>query len=179
MEQLFRGAVVALGTGVIIASITAVSRRSKPLNEAGGTGTITPGKFSAWFTVLLFGAMAIGGVFLMFVGQTGPGVLFVGIGGALATFMAPSLTHVHDVTWSQDGVSGPCKTFGPTLGTARADIPWELITTSGKTSSGYWYVQADDGRKVYWSFLYPGFSRLVAELRVRRPDVVLPADLGG
>jgi hypothetical protein len=179
MEQVIRGATVAVGTAVVIAIMTIVSRHSGPLSEAEGRVTITPGKFSAWLTVLFFGAMALGGVAFVFAGQIVDGLLLFGVGSALAGFMAPSLTHVHDVSWSEEGLSGPCRTFGPTLRTARTDIPWRQVTTAGKTSSGYWYVQANDGRRIYWSFLYPGFGRLVAELRARRPGVVLPPDLGG
>src|SRR5262245_6412596 len=54
-------------------------------------------------------------------------------GAAIAGFMAPSVTSVHAVNWDANGIEGPSKTFGPTLGLARAEIKWTDLTATGKT----------------------------------------------
>jgi hypothetical protein len=74
-------------------------------------------------------------------------------GAAIAGFMAPSVTSIHAVRWNGEGIEGPARMFGPTLGTARTEIAWSDIVRTGKTVTGYWYVESGDGRRVYWSYL--------------------------
>lgn len=93
------------------------------------------------------------------------------LGAAIAGFMAPSVTSIHAVHWNDRGVEGPAKMFGPTLGTARTEIEWQDIVKTGKTITGYWYVESGDGRRVYWSFMYKGYGALVLALRSHRPSL--------
>jgi hypothetical protein len=93
------------------------------------------------------------------------------MGAAIAGFMAPSLIHVHDVQWTADVVEGPSRLFGPTLGAARTSIAWHEIARTGVTGTGYWYVEARDGRRVYWSYLYKGNEALAAAIRARCPEL--------
>lgn len=124
-------------------------------------------------------AMAAFGVVLVFFADKGWGALAISvIGICCGGFMAPSLTSVHKVIWTQAGIEGPSKMFGPTLGTARTMILWGDISRTGTTFTSYWYVEAADGRRVYWSYLYKGFGALTAMLRAKRPDLKLPAKMG-
>ncbi len=63
--------------------------------------------------------------------------------------------------------------FGPTLGAARTEIAWSEIAKTGKTITGYWYVESGDGRRVYWSYLYKGYGALVLALRGHCPSLQL------
>jgi hypothetical protein len=95
-------------------------------------------------------------------------------GLAIAGFMSPSVTSIHAVHWSERGIEGPAKLFGPTLGIARAQIAWSDIAKSGKTITGYWYVESTDGRRVYWSYLYKGYGALMSVLQARHPELQFP-----
>jgi hypothetical protein len=97
------------------------------------------------------------------------------VGLGIAGFMSPSLTSVHKVTWGEDGIEGPSNLFGPTLGLRRTDISWSDIARTGTTMTSYWFVEALDGRRVYWSYLYKGHGALSAFISAKRPDLALPA----
>lgn len=100
------------------------------------------------------------------------------VGGlVLAAFMSPSVTAIHAVNWTADGIEGPAKLFGGTLGTRRTTIEWPDVVAAGKTPTGYWYLEASDGRRVHWSYLYPGFTCLTAVIRERCPNLLLPEDM--
>jgi len=60
---------------------------------------------------------------------TAGGVLAL-FGMIIAGFMAPSLTALYDVYWTDENVEGPSKLFGPALGAARASISWSAIVKS-------------------------------------------------
>ena len=164
---------------VIVAGI--LSRHSAEAKPAAGnalSGRIAPGKRSAWFTVLGGGTMVIAGMVCLvmdFVPVLG-GLLAL-FGAIIAGFMAPSLTSRCDVYWTDAGVQGPSKLFGPALGAARTSIGWPDIVKTGKSATGYWYVEGSDGSRIYWSYLYPGYRALTAALRLHCPHVVLWRDL--
>lgn len=165
---------------VMLVSVTwsVLNARRGPYCVSATGGTITPGKWSAaivmTMAVVLFGAgMVVAG---HGDGLTGSGMIVVGI--VLAVFMGGSLTHAHDLTWTDSSIEGPSRLFGPGLGRSRTSLRWSEIAAAGKTFTGYWYVRAHDGRRIFWSFLYPGYGVFVERLRTRRPDVRLPDDLG-
>lgn len=167
---------------LVIIGMQRIFRNMKPLSQNISSGTIRPERWSAWITVLFSLAVAALGIGLFiqsnFDWHTGlVSLLIIAGGGANAGFMAPSLTNIHAVNWSKVGIEGPSTTFGPTLGVSRTSIPWEEITRAGKTASLYWYVQAKDGRRIYWSFLYKGYGALTEELVRHRPDIQLPGDM--
>ncbi|MFS2111880.1 hypothetical protein ACCC88_19470 [Sphingomonas sp. Sphisp140] len=152
----------------------AASRRAPPAELDHDRGRITPGKGSAIFTVLGSGALAA----IAFLSAT---AWAKWVGGVLllpGLFMLPSLTRWHDVCWDGFGIQGTSRMFGPTLGWARAKIAWREIVRVGKTMTGYWYVEAEDGRRVYWSYLYLGYPVLVARLKQACPDLDLDAAEG-
>lgn len=150
--------------------------RSAPL-ELGGGSTITPGKFSA-AAVTLFGlAITMIGSLLLSRGELVSGLPCLVVGLFMALFMLPSLTRMHDVTWNTAGVNGPCRLFGPGLGRSRTTIKWTEINLTGKTVTSFWFIQARDGRRIYWSYLYPGYGRLVDDLRRKLPHLELPREL--
>jgi hypothetical protein len=162
-------------TAALIAGLSWLLSRSKPAVENESGGMIRPERWTALFTVIGGALMCIGGVAALVLSDhkwAGAGLAVMG--AAAGGFMAPSLTSVHAVRWKDDHVEGPSKMFGPTLGLLRATIAWSDIATTGKTLTGYWYVQSRDGRRVYWSYLYKGHGALAAALRRHCPSLTIP-----
>lgn len=155
-----------------------LNHRRAPLRSAGPSGTITPGKVSAAIVTVIAIVIAGAGVLLALRGELGIGLGCTAVGTALALFMGPSLTHIHDLAWNDLEVEGPSRLFGLGLGLSRTSILWHEIGAVGSTITSYWFIQATDGRRVYWSYLYPGYGSFSARLRAKRPDLTLPLDLG-
>lgn len=162
--------IVIFGTMLITAAIAAFNAKRKPSDP----NRISPGKISALIVVVIGLGMAGIGLFML-IGMlrqgtndglaTPLGLLAFGL--ALGGFMAPSLTHAHDVVWTRDYVEGPSHLFGLTLGWKRQQIEWDDVEKTGKTFTGYDYLQTRDGRRIYWSYLYPGFGAFESTLRAR------------
>lgn len=172
MPVWMRLAVVSAATAVVLAVMARLMRSGAPLQLEGGLGTITPEKGSAVLTVVAGAAMSIGGLAAFLVGTADTAALVLAcMGLAIGGFMSPSLTHVHDVHWSEDVIEGPSRMFGPTLGLARTTIAWSDVVRTGSTITGYWYVEALDGRRVYWSYLYKGNAMLEAALASKCPGL--------
>ena len=177
----------------LIGLMAAAIRKGRPKALDGESGVISPERISAAMTVLFGAGLAAGGAVLTWDGlRRGAPVgvevlsgLCCALGGsACAGFMAPSLTNLHNVCWTAAGVcwtaaglEGPSRTFGPTLGLTRATLRWSELTRTGKTSTGYWYVEAKSGGRVYWSYLYKGCAHLAQSLRQHCPELALPSDM--
>jgi hypothetical protein len=183
MRLLFLMISTAIAVIVSLSILKWVLRRAEPLvasaaqgSSAALAGSIAPDRFSASFTIVCGMAMAIGGIAVAATGGplTIAGGCFV-LGLVVAGFMAPSLTTLHNVTWTDEFLDGPSRLFGPSLGRARAKIAWGDIVGAGTTLTSYWYVESRDGRRVYWSYLYKGFGSLTEQLRARCPSLALPA----
>jgi hypothetical protein len=167
---------IPLLTVIILGVLAQALRRSRPAMMGDEDGTISPDKVSAWFTVIVGALMTMAGWALAVFGHAAwLGLALSLMGLAIAGFMAPSLTSMHNVHWTAVGIEGPCKLFGPTLGKARTIIPWSDVVRTGTTMTGYWYVQGKDGRRVYWSYLYKGYGALASVLRLKCPDLTPPA----
>jgi hypothetical protein len=174
MNELARLALVVVLTAFFIGGLAVLLRRSRPAALVGGAGTIRPDLWSAWLTVFGGLAMVLAAAWAVLYGNGG----WAAVGGAvlgiaIAGFMSPSVTSIHAVHWNEDGVEGPARMFGPTLGRARTEIAWSEIVKTGKTITGYWFVEASDGRRVYWSYLYKGYGALVVALHNHRPSLPL------
>jgi hypothetical protein len=165
---------------LLVAAGQAAIRRARPWRSSETAGTIRPDRWSACFAIAVGVAfMAIGLLPVVTGARTTAAALVVNLvfGAMMAGFMAPSLTPVHAVRWDEIGIEGPCSLFGLTLGTRRTLVLWAEIVRTGKTATGYWYVESRDGTRVYWSFLYTGYGALVKALRKRRTDLTLIDDL--
>ncbi len=176
--------VVPILAGAILWLIARWLRKAKPLVVSDQDhGTIAPDKVTAWLTVLAgLGMAGAGGVGVVALIQDAHPTLghwlialaIVALGLTIAGFMAPSLTSFHRVRWTDASIEGPAETFGLTLGLRRCRIAWAEIARTGLTATGYWYVEARDGRRVFWSYLYRGNGALLAALAKHRPDVKTP-----
>jgi hypothetical protein len=136
---------------------------------------IRPELWTAWATVLIGSLMLVVALWAVTIENGGWAAAAVALlGAAIAGFMAPSVTSLHAVRWNENGIEGPAKMFGLTLGVARTEIAWADIVRTGVTTTGYWYVESTDGRRVYWSYLYKGYGALVRALRRQCPTLRLP-----
>ena len=174
LRPLFIAFVAAVREGGITGGIAWVLRRSKPLVINTSGGAIAPDKVTAVFTITagMFLA-ALGAQLFVSRGEWSCALLAV-IGTSIAGFMAPSLTTIHVVRWDANSIDGPCRLFGPTLGISRTTISWPVLIKTGKTLTGYWFVEARDGRRVYWSYLYKGHGAFIDVLKRRCPHLDVP-----
>jgi len=178
MSLEIRSLIVMIAAGAVAVWLSWLLRRARPAALDEKHGAIMPDRWSAWLTL-------IGGLLMFGIGtwatlnlNGGWAVALVALFGvAIAGFMAPSTTAVHIVNWSEKGIQGPCRLFGPTLATKRTEIAWTDIVSAGKTITGYWYVESNDGRRVYWSYLYKGYGALTVAIRTHCPSLRLPRDL--
>lgn len=178
-------AVAAFAVGVVTwLVVKARSRARSRAGSGGAAGAISPG-------VAMTLAIACGGLAMAALGATlaahaaraGPqpveaaiGGLAVAVGLAVAAAAVLSATPLHAVSWTADAVSGPSQLVGLALGWRRARMAWSDIAAAGKTTTGYWYVQAADGARIYWNDLYRPRRALAEALRRRRPDIALPEE---
>jgi hypothetical protein len=172
-----RYALIAVLTAAIVGGLSWLMRRARPLAADAHSGAIRPGRISAVLTVLGGLAFTAVGVIALIGGAIPSALAFLAIGVPITVFMAPSLTDLHIVHWDERGLEGPSRMFGLTLGLARTTLAWKDLRCAGKTLTGYWYAEAADGRRVYWSYLYPGYGALVDAIVGQRPDLELPEDL--
>lgn len=174
MHALIVAGVVALVT----IGWSLLNRKRDPHRATGDDGAISPGKISAALVTALGVGVLLSGVHAAATGDLKVGLGWAAAGGLLIIFMGPSLTHRHDVIWTDEGVQGPSRLFGPSLWLSRTSIQWQDIGAVGATITNYWFVQSFDGRRIYWSYLYPGYGSLTRRLRAKRPDLSIPLDLG-
>jgi hypothetical protein len=175
MLDVLRPVIAAVFAALILWALARVLRRSTPASLAADAGMIRPELWTAWFTVLGGLAVLVVALWAAIVKDGGWAAAAVALlGAAIAGFMAPSVTSVHAVRWNENGIEGPAKTLGPTLGTARTQMAWSDIVRTGQTTTGYWYVESHDGRRVYWSYLYKGYGALARALQRQCPTLRLP-----
>ena len=181
MLNLLTPVLVAVLTTAFTYRLSASLRAGRAVSFNGKAGTIRPERVSAWITIVVGLGMVAGAAWLTLAVKD-RSILLVAMplalmGSAFASFMAPSVTSVHSVSWDDTGIEGPSKTFGLTLGSERTAIPWEQIHRTGKTATGYWFVEAPDKRRIYWSYLYSGYGLLTEALQQRCPALSLPSDM--
>lgn len=139
---------------------------------------ISPDRISAGIVTAAGLLLLAGSLFLMLGTNTGNWPApFALIGAVLALFMAPALSSRHDVLWKDGIIEGPCQTFGLTLGPKRCRMSFRDILKTGKTGSGYWYIEDAQGNRIYWSYLYRGHLFFRTALQIQRDDLELPAEL--
>jgi len=168
-------AIIAILTAMIVGWMYAYSRNTKPASFDSTSGLIKPGKTSAWLCVTFFGTLFIAAVIALFV--TDEKILYTSLAIMSLVFfgfMVPSLGDWHDVSWSENGIKGPCKMFGPSLSRKTTFIKWGEITATGITVTQYWYIETKDKRRIYWSYLYRGHTTYLEALRRNRPALKLP-----
>jgi hypothetical protein len=142
------------------------------------SGEMSPSKVGAAFSILLGLYVCACATRLLVPGVSLPtrleGVSVIVLGVAIAGLMAPSLMSIHAVKWSDDGVEGPAMSIGPMLGFTRTTIAWPDIRRTGKTLTGYWFIEDGNRRRVYWHYLYRGHERFAVALECRCSGLALP-----
>ena len=144
------------------------------LGEAQGStqteekGEIRPNQAAAWLIVILGAIVAVGGAVLFFP-IIGPMALSTALGAVFASLAIPSLAPGRIVRWDRTGLEGPVRPW-PNLGRNRVRIAWSQIRGYDlHPLTDSWYVEARDGRRVYWNARFPGYWALNLALRRRCP----------
>lgn len=168
-------AVAAIATPLAAYLLTRSLADAEPLERGAHGGAIAPDRRTAAAVVVLSAAMCGFGLWTLAAGDIAPqwvGVCLAALGLIVVIFMSPSLTGLQAVRWSATGVEGPSSLFGLTLGLARTFIPWSEIDDVGGTVTGYVFVKAEDGRRIYWSEYYRGHRRLGEALVANCPQLL-------
>lgn len=157
--------------------IVTLRREAQAKASTEEKGEIRPNQAAAWLIVIVGGAVAVGGAVLLLF-HIVPMALSIVLGAAIATFATPSLASARIVRWDGTGLEGPVRPW-PNLGRNRIRIGWSEISRFDEhlmPTYSYSYVEARDGRRVYWSSQYPGYWALHGALRRRCPWLRLWAD---
>ncbi len=89
----------------------------------------------------------------------------------LSLILFISLNPKNDLIWTDEYVEGSTKLFFGTLICKRTLIRWTEITLVGTTTSGYAYLETVDQRRIYWSYLYKGYSEFEKQFNKMCPSV--------
>ncbi len=159
----------AVGATMFAVRKIAAWRRPATGDRAGGR--IAPGKILAGLCLAVAALMAAGGVAALVSGQYPLGSILVALALVLGIPLLPSLSHWHDISWDDEGLSGPDHLSQIILGRSRASIDWRDVATRGKTLGGYDYIESRFGTRIYWSYLYPGHGTFEAALALYCPQL--------
>ena len=177
LAQVVTSAAIVSLTVFCIYKIQTHARNAQAIVLTEYEGIISPGKGTAWLTIVFGIIMILSSLFAVVVygmSEIVLGLFLTLMGAAMSGFMAPSLSSIHDVNWNTQYVEGASKMFGPILGKSRTQIQWSDITSTGTTVTQYWYVQTNEGRRIYWSYLYNGHGAFAQVLARKCPDLKLP-----
>jgi len=151
-------AFVGLAICLIIAVFTIHNLIKRPNTNDIGTKVVSHSVGIAIFTVaggLIMAVLSCIGLFGLF-GNIEPdgwitllGPLLMGL--LISGFMVPSLSSRHDIYWDEETIEGPNKLFGPSLSGTRIKLNWKDIVSNGAVATGYSYVEASSGHRVYYS----------------------------
>ena len=171
MESLAHYAVIIVAVGTTTLVSHWFRQRSKPRALVEGGGRIAPGQREIGIGVVSGLLLSALGCTALWYGAVVPGSLMAVSGLAGALLVALSLARRHELVWSDTGIEGPCRKIVGILGWARTRIRWGEIALTGRTLGGYSFVEAADGRRIYWSSLYSGFVVFETRLKLHRPDL--------
>ncbi|MEQ1820219.1 MAG: hypothetical protein ABL871_16575 [Terricaulis sp.] len=87
------------------------------------------------------------------------------LGGAFLTNM---LRSVFVVSCDQIGITGPNSTL---LAPRQQSIAWTEVSRIAASWTGSLFVEATDGRRIYFGTTYAGYAHLVEEIYRHRPDL--------
>lgn len=172
------GAVLTMG---LVAISLWLSQRLAPRSEPGGTlaGVAAVPGWVGWLGPASAGLMvgfgiAVGLTALAPDRQLAAAVMII-LGGLVGWLANPDRLWSLRVTWRLEGLEGAGRIFASVLRGPREVITWPELTCIGGLDGGVWFVEAVDGRRVYWSDLHEGRARLLSAIQLRRPDLFGPA----
>jgi hypothetical protein len=170
---------ILLGVPLAISIYSSHREFQRFLNDSDITqrGEIKFSRGTVWCHMFLYTFLVGVGVSWAVYGNGGWGALAFAPFAICAGSTIPSLMSIRFVSWDQDGLQGPSKTFGSILRAARTKIAWADIVESDRLLRGYWYVEASDGRRIYWDSYFSGYDRLTLALRHQCPSLPLPPSM--
>ena len=81
--------------------------------------------------------------------------------------MLPSLTHLHNVKWDDQGIYGPTGGSFPSFPTRQIQIKWEDIVKTDEAWSNYRFVEDKNGQRIFWAYWYHGEMELRNQIALR------------
>jgi hypothetical protein len=87
--------------------------------------------------------------------------------GFLVWRSVQALRGAQSVTWSVRGLKGPSGAFGALVGGAKVSLAWSEVARVDHTDWGIWFLEALDGRRVYWTEAHEGHKDLIERLSAR------------
>ncbi|MGJ8563439.1 MAG: hypothetical protein ACSHXY_07795 [Alphaproteobacteria bacterium] len=176
LNALFPTLISAFAVAVVLSWIKRKINDYDPVGLSSVVGTIKPHKGIIWFVLssgtvfFLLGALAA--IFISGMLVYGSACAFMG--GFFVIAVIPSLTSIHDVNWTQDSLNGPRAVKFQMMGLSRSDLNWSEIVTVGLVKGGYYFVENNEGDRVYWSRVYKGFEDFEATVAEKCPTLTLP-----
>jgi predicted small integral membrane protein len=101
-------------------------------------------------------------------------VIMLMLCGFLVWRSVQALRGAQSVTWSIRGLEGPGGAFGALVGGAKVSLAWSGLARVDHAGWGVWFVQALDGRRIYWTEAHEGHEDLLARLSARLVGGVPP-----
>ena len=168
-----------LTTTMVIGFIAARHMRSSPVELTWVGGRIAPSKFLVWLAIGGCAFFSVGSACGFIVSIPYKDILLLVVLAPLFLFFTlgiflflPWLSSDFDVVWTEENITGPSTTWGPTLKRGpRTTISWEEISSLGVTKASFWFVEARDGQRIYWSYVYAGYPELFKAIVKHRPDL--------
>lgn len=164
LKPLIVGAVVALVLRVVVRAMAGAA--------PAGQGRV---RCSRRATILMAVLCAGFAAFVAYAGSYQPHhpvpPILATIGTLGALYTLGWLDPAFDVVWDDRGLEGPASYQVWPLGPGRVRIAYRDIAGLGLDRGGSWFVEDREGKRVRWSFLYPGFPALMQEIEARRPDL--------
>jgi len=100
-------------------------------------------------------------------------ILF-GMGSLLFFSSTYGLDDYYDINWDQNGVSGQSKQFTLKLRKSRTFIAWNDIQAVGENSFQNDFIEASDGRRIFWNYGFSGYVDFHRVLRQKlKPEIFL------
>ena len=135
--------------------------KTEPHEHTPENGLIKPSKVLSILCVAVSFLMLSGGLWLSFSNEDQiTGIICSGMGLFGTIVILPSLSHFHNVSWDNSGITGPTGRSFPKFPTRQIHINWEHITKTGEAWSNLQLVEDENGRRIYWGYWYAGEKRL-------------------
>jgi len=170
--------VVATAAAMLtIAILPGLMRNIRQRADRPAPTKIAPEPWSMGICAVLFGAMTIAFVAVPFDPATPNRWLWWALSplwGALCLMCVSALSKGARIEWTERSIAGPASEwfFAP-----RNEIAWPDIKACGTTQLRAWFLESQDGRRIYWSSGYRGWGVLKDVIARQRPDLALPIEM--
>ena len=163
-------------TFIVMSGLYWLARRARPMHRDDVSGSIRPNPIAIGLGLIVGLGVSLSAFWASAFANAGFPALAVSAGFAvLSALLVPSFLSVSILRWDAHGIEGPGKAIWPPW--SRNRIAWVEIVGGGSVFGGYNYVEAEDGRRVYWTDLYSGTDAFIQALVEHCPPVELPVEI--